>query len=124
MKLRIRGNSLRFRLDKKDISDLEKSKKVRDETNFPTSRFAFEILADSTISGIRAVYENSTISLRLPLVTNEKWIKSEDVGIYENIEFEPNASPLRLTIEKDFACLTVREGEDDTYAFPNPNETC
>ena len=31
---------------------------------------------------------------------------------------------LRVLVEKDFACLTVREGEDDEDAFPNPHESC
>jgi hypothetical protein len=31
---------------------------------------------------------------------------------------------LQILVEKDFACLTPRKGEDDGDAFPNPNETC
>jgi hypothetical protein len=31
---------------------------------------------------------------------------------------------LRIVIEKDFACLTVREGEDESDNFPNPNPRC
>jgi hypothetical protein len=31
---------------------------------------------------------------------------------------------LRIVVEKDFACLTAREGEDESDNFPNPNPTC
>ena len=29
--------------------------------------------------------------------------------------------PLRILVEKDFACLVEREGEDDSDAFPHPD---
>jgi hypothetical protein len=34
---------------------------------------------------------------------------------------------LRILVEKDFACLAPREGEDESDMFPNPlsgKETC
>jgi hypothetical protein len=39
---------------------------------------------------------------------------------------QPTASDaeLRIVVEKDFACLTAREGEDESDNFANPNATC
>jgi hypothetical protein len=31
---------------------------------------------------------------------------------------------LRILVEKDWACLTARDGEEDVDAFPNPNVSC
>jgi hypothetical protein len=46
------------------------------------------------------------------------WANGDEVG------FEGLVGPLRVLVEKDYACLTERPHEDDADAFPNPNKSC
>lgn len=63
------------------------------------------------------------IVVTIPSDVVSAWAGSEEVGI--RAEQPTNSGGiLRILVEKDFACLTQREGEDDSAAYPNPNRTC
>ena len=47
------------------------------------------------------------------------WANSDEVSLLAHQE-NNSMNALRLLIEKDFACLITREGEDDSDAYPNP----
>jgi hypothetical protein len=36
----------------------------------------------------------------------------------------PDGNHLTLLVEKDFECLTPRDGEDQSDMFPNPDSNC
>lgn len=72
---------------------------------------------------VTARFDGRRVTVRVPETTAREWSKSDRVGIEAEQRFAPDRV-LRVLIEKDFACLTSREGEDDADAFPNPNETC
>jgi hypothetical protein len=55
------------------------------------------------------------VEVRVPVDVARAWTDGEEVGI----ESAAGATP-RILVEKDFACLSPREGEDDGDAFPNP----
>lgn len=123
MKIRIRGNSIRLRLDKKDIDSLSNSGMVQEQTTFPSGKFTYELRSSDSEKGISTYLGASTIGVQISSQTSKNWCTGEDVGIYHTLEMN-DGSELRIILEKDFACLSTREGEDDTHAFPNPNETC
>ncbi|HEY8916022.1 MAG TPA: hypothetical protein VIM87_06265, partial [Chitinophaga sp.] len=58
------------------------------------------------------------VHLSLPLAQVQQWIKTEQVGIEQEIA-NPDGSILKIVVEKDFKCLTTRD-EDDSQAFDNP----
>lgn len=122
MKLRIRGNTLRFRLTQSEVAELERTGYVAEAVHFApdqTLSYRLESTEDSTI---KASFRNQAISVAIPVAALAAWANSDQVGIETNI---PSAqSSLRILIEKDFACLTDRVNEDDSDAFPNPNTSC
>ena len=117
MKIRIRGNSIRYRLDKQDIAALEQTGKVEEETRIGAGALHFCIKAkDSAEAKIKL--EAQAVPLPLPLAQVQQWIKTEQVGIEQEIA-NPDGSILKIVVEKDFKCLTTRD-EDDSQAFDNP----
>ena len=50
-----------------------------------------------------------------------QWADSEQVSI-EAVQTIDDGSELKILVEKDFACLTPREGEDESDLFPHPEE--
>lgn len=124
MKLRIRGNSLRLRLTQGEVQALAETGRVEDTTSFGVSRLVYS-LALVDLPGARAVTahlgstpQESRIDVHVDPRTGRAWATSDTVGI-EGVD-----DPLRILIEKDYACLKERPHEDDADAFPNPNKTC
>ena len=117
MKLRIKGNSIRFRLTQSEVNRLASEGLVRESVSFSESTFGYEIHSDSEIDAITADLERMLIVVSVPTNRIRGWAGSESISI------EHDGSP-SILIEKDFACLTVRPGEDDLDAFPNPRQEC
>jgi hypothetical protein len=125
MKLRIRKNSLRLRLQQHEVKQLVTAGAVIDETCFgkETLRNSIEISAD--VSAMCADFASNTIRVRVPMAAALHWASSDEVGMLA--EQVTPAGPLLLLIEKDFACLQPRDPalrEDDSDAFMNPNSSC
>jgi hypothetical protein len=119
MKLRIKGNSIRIRLTQSDVRKLEEEGSVVEAVHFSASNsLMYEVRAMPNES-ILAEFEYGRICISIPHSEAERWIGSDRVGI-EEIQLMHDEQSLRILIEKDFACLQDREGEDETDAFPNP----
>jgi predicted nucleotidyltransferase len=112
MKIRIKGNALRYRLTKSDISALADNGYLQEQTDFVGQSliYALKITDDDTLS---AEFFNNTITFFIPKQMVAEMINTEKIG------FEDKSSPLQLLIEKDFTCLdNVEEDQSDNY--PNP----
>jgi hypothetical protein len=119
MKLRIRGNSVRFRLSRAEIAQLEDTGAVQDTVQFgPGNLLAYGLEVGSADS-LAVSYTPDRIRVEVPAVSAEQWLQPEEVSLQGE---QPLAGGGRLLIllEKDFACLTPREGDDDADSFPNP----
>jgi hypothetical protein len=123
MKLRIKGNTLRLRLTQTEVARLgaEEGGRVEDEVLFAPGvslRYAIEARDGADAADApRADYADGAVRVVVSASVARRWIASDDPGIAGE---QPNGSadPLRILIEKDFACLH-RESED-ADAFPNP----
>jgi hypothetical protein len=120
MKIRIRGNSIRYRLDKKDIQLLQEEQRVEENTTIGFHILRFSIISGGDIPSIQL--ETSQVQLSLPARQVNEWISTEQVGFSHELA-NPDGSVLQLLIEKDFKCLTER-AEDDSMAFDNPANSC
>lgn len=121
MKIRIRDNTLRLRLTQSEVIQLAQSGKVCCTTDFGEGMmFTYQICKNDSITEIKADFKNAVVTVSVPGEKTMHWASSEQVSLLAN-QNNQSASPLRVQIEKDFACLIVREGEDDSDAFPNPN---
>jgi len=126
MKLRIRGNSLRLRLSRGEVAELAERGRVDDGIAFgsePEARLGYGIVCSDDASALSARYGAATIVVTLPRSVARTWAASDEVSL-EAEQPIGGGEVLRLLVEKDFACLQPRTGEDDGDAFPNPNVTC
>jgi len=80
MKIRIKGNSVRLRLTKSEVLRLETEGSVSDSTAFPNGIFGYELRADAEISELTAVFENNTITIRMPEAQAKSWEQSDQIG--------------------------------------------
>ena len=126
MKLRIHENSLRLRVNRPDVEALRRDGFIEHRLNITAEAALAYRLEIGTCSAPEAALVatdgESTIVVRLPETLAEHWYDDAQVAVNTTVEITGGA-PLELLIEKDFACLVPRPGEDtDTY-FANPATT-
>ena len=126
MKLRIRGNSVRLRLDRKDLGELLQAGRVDDSVRFgPGQTFTYSIVMGSAESDRpRIDYIAGNLIITINHDDIRAWHGSDRVGFDHQQPVEGGA--VRVMVEKDFACLDRPAGEepDDAWAFPNPPTSC
>ncbi|QNL48723.1 hypothetical protein H8S90_18320 [Olivibacter sp. SDN3] len=112
MKIRIKGNSVRYRLTKSDVEKLGATGFLEERSEFAgkTLVYAINSTKDDTLS---ADYVLDRIELRMPKVMIDELNNTDSVG------FEDRTGPVSLLVEKDFTCLDNVE-EDQSDNFPNP----
>ncbi|MEO6759044.1 MAG: hypothetical protein ABIO24_06280 [Saprospiraceae bacterium] len=121
MKIRIKGNSIRYRLIQSEVRALADIGQIVEETRFgpdasQTLRYAIETKAD--IEGLQADFSQNRITLYLPVQSAKSWPEDDRVGFEQEFQVTPD-STLFLLLEKDFVCLDeVAEDQSDNY--PNP----
>ena len=124
MKLRIKGDSLRLRLTQGEVSELAQHGVVADCVRFGGGASLFyRLTRDRHAQAIGASYVDGVIDVRLPEQVALTWCRSNEVTLAGAQPAAADAE-LRIVVEKDFACLTAREGEDESDNFPNPNQSC
>lgn len=121
MKIRIKGNFVRYRLTQSEVLQLKEKGLVSEETHFgprPDQVFAYTLEADTSIADLSASFSNNTIRLLLPKSDADAWYDSDRVGFKTAIEVAPGVQ-LSLLLEKDFVCLDDTQ-EDQSDNYPNP----
>ncbi len=124
MKLRIKGDSLRLRLTQGEVSLLGETGAVEDRVRFgPGAALVYRLRRDPAASDVRATFVNGAVEVRVPEKTALAWCTSDEVTLSGTQAAAADAE-LRIVVEKDFKCLTEREGEDESDHFKNPNASC
>ncbi len=118
MKLRILGNSIRLRLSQGDLAALLDGGAIEESVVFPAGPALTYRLESSAGESAEADYANDRIVIRFPVTAIEKWSRPDEVTMQAELPFGHDR--LELLVEKDFRCLSPREGEDDSDLFPNP----
>ncbi len=121
MKLRIRDNSVRIRLTRTEVDSLRSQGVVSAATGFPGGReFQYRVESSPAIVNPSAFFSDNTISIRLPEATVLAWATTEQVSMPGEQVLDDGAK-LTILVEKDFACLAPREGEDESDMYPHPD---
>lgn len=116
MKIRIKGNSIRYRLTKTDVATFDRDGYLEEITSFGAQEFKYA-LKRSANAELTANFDNSCITIYMPLDMAYEWTNTDRIG------FESTDTPLYLLIEKDFVCLdNVVEDQSDNY--PHPAGVC
>lgn len=112
MKLRIKSNSLRYRLTRSDVDILSKEGYLEEIINFPGHSLIYAIqLTEGKV--LTASYIDNKITLSMSHKMILELLDTERIG------FENRYEELHLLVEKDFTCLdNVDEDQSDNY--PNP----
>lgn len=121
MKIRIKGNSVRMRLTKTDVSRLCETGYLEEQTIFPNTRFIYA-LEKTGAAQLSASFENNKITLFVPGSFLQDWAVNDIISLDARMPLQPGES-LYLLIEKDFACLD-HSTEDQSDNYENPNKTC
>lgn len=128
MKLRIKGDSLRIRVGRTELTDFLRDGRIEETIHFgstPDARLTYvlEVSAGNTAE-TQVRYSRQEIAVVLTPGQTRQWSRDGEVGVYTQVPLGPGAA-LEVVVEKDFACLD-RSDEDnkDTFANPNANTAC
>lgn len=121
MKLRIRDNSIRLRLSKTEVDTVSSDGLVRGQVQFAGSN-SFTYVLESSPATVKpeAHFSNNVLTVRVPQLDVQQWAESEQVSISSEQDLDESEN-LKILIEKDFACLAPREGEDESDLYPHPD---
>ena len=116
MKIRIKDNSVRFRLTQSEVALLGKKGSVSCTTQFLNHPliYTIESTADSEIS---VSFSENQIILKMPDEQVKEWVSTDRVG------FDGQSGLVKILIEKDFVCID-NSLEDQSDNYPNPNLKC
>jgi hypothetical protein len=120
MKLRIKGASLRLRLTQGEVRALIDDGRVQEEVPLGGgTSLTYRLSRDATTERIAATLNDGVLDIRVPDALARRWCASDQVTLAENQQ--AGAHTLRIVVEKDFACLAPRTGEDESDNFPHPD---
>jgi len=121
MKIRIKGNSIRYRLTRTEVETLCTTGYFEEHTHFPNTVFTYGIAVTNTTKKIDASFDSTKILITIASQLVINWASNTTVG-FEHTLLLKNGQQLAVLIEKDFVCMDdTREDQSDHY--PNPNAT-
>ena len=115
MKLRFRGNSVRLRLNRREVADLASGAALNERVEFPGNGGLSYVLEGSTETSA-ASFRDGMIRVLAPQTLIANWAAGESIGIY--FELPANGAVLKVAIEKDLECVEGALEERDPEAFP------
>ncbi len=125
MKLRIRSNSLRFRLTQGEVANLLAEGKLSESVYFsPASsdKLTYSLEISPNALQVFASFQDAEVNIKIPVAEASQWANTSQVGI-EDTQFVGTETDLRILIEKDFRCLQPRMEEDESDNFPHPDDS-
>jgi len=122
MKIRIQGNSIRFRLKQFEVETFAEKGIVKEIIAFgdeEKDQLQFIVRKSDRFS----IEQNSTtIELAVPENIVNNWTQTELVGFEEKL-ITSKGKEINILVEKDFKCLT-RSDEEEIGSYPNPMKQC
>ena len=122
MKLRIKGNSVRIRLTRTEVTTIASDGYIEEQTVFGNSSCTYALKRVDTVNELSASVEPFKITMLVPAAFTNDWPQNDVVGINTKMPI-PGNKELYLLLEKDFVCLD-ETFEDQSDNYDNPNKTC
>jgi hypothetical protein len=116
MKLRFRGNTLRLRVNQREVDTLAKGDTLQERIVFPGANNLSYVLETRAEPGGQASFHGGIIRVSAASSDVKDWAASSSLGIY--FDLPANGSVLKIAIEKDLECVDGPEEERDPDAFP------
>ncbi|MGI4827654.1 MAG: DUF7009 family protein [Janthinobacterium lividum] len=127
MKLRIKGNSVRLRVTRSEVSQLLTEGRIEEVVYFTAdgqSRLTYALERSDAVSGTQLLTRPQEVAIVLPAKAAASWAEGTEVGVYATVDLGLRGS-LELMVEKDFACLDLSDAENvDTFPNPNAGASC
>jgi hypothetical protein len=117
MKLRIKGNTIRFRLTKSEVDYFSNFHFIKEETVIGKNIFAYSLQVNDK-SVLSATMNDNTITIFIPENKADEWAKSNIIGLNGEMDIG-DGKKLFLLVEKDFKCLD-ETSEDQSDNYDNP----
>jgi hypothetical protein len=114
MKMRIQGNAIRFRLNRREVDEFARAGYVQAAIGFPGGRSLTYALERAGEGEVNAQFSGDAIRILVPETTIRDWAGSDQVTIHARL------TDLEVILEKDFQCLHKGEAGKDPDAYPNP----
>jgi hypothetical protein len=138
MKIRIKGNSLRLRLLRGEVSQLGEFGRVTETIQFggsPQEKLTYSLEVSRNAKTIKAQFANNRIIVIIPETIARKWVETEQITLekdqliengLQNDQRKNDAPPnvLKILIEKDFVCFDRKDDPDNADTFPHPTGKC
>ncbi|MGI4827872.1 MAG: DUF7009 family protein [Janthinobacterium lividum] len=127
MKLRIKGNSVRLRVTRSEVSQLLAEGRIEEVVYFTAdgqSRLTYALERSDAASDTQLLTRPQEVAIVLPAKAAASWAEGKEVGVYATVDLGLRGS-LELMVEKDFACLDLSDAENvDTFPNPNAGASC
>src|SRR5579863_8291739 len=115
MKMRFRSNSLRLRVNRREVENLSNGSVLREQVRFPGNTELAYLLAKAAVPSPQVNFVRGVISVAIPSDHVESWASSDEIGMY--FELPANGSFLKLAVEKDLECTDAPADERDPDAY-------
>ena len=122
MKLRFRENSLRLRVNRREVDALASGERIQQRVAFPGNTCLTYILEPDALDEPEATFRQQVIRIRAPVEALENWAKTDAIGLY--FELPTGGAMLKVAIEKDLECVDAPLEERDLDAFSRPAKSC
>jgi len=116
MKIRIKGNSVRYRLTQSEVARLGAEGFLEEKVDFAGKKLIYSIIT-AKHNKLSVEFTGNMIALHMSKVMIEELCNTDKVG------FGDTSGHVSLLVEKDFVCIDKVE-EDQSDNYPNPNLAC
>ena len=112
-----------MRLTRPEVETLASAGTIEESVAFGPAAEAvltYELRCSDEGSATDARLAGNRVVISVPRPAAAEWAAGDEVSI-EFTKAVGDGAELKVLIEKDFACLNPRRGEDEADMFPNPN---
>ena|SRR5271165_762992 len=124
MKLRCKPNSIRLRLNQKEVAQFVQARELVDRIEFPgpePTALIYRLQFGSKPGSSAVRFAKGELTITVPGDQASAWAdRKDEVGLYYSHEVAGGRS-LRVMIEKDYQCIDGPADEVDPAGYPNPS---
>ena len=118
MKLRIKDQSIRFRLSQSEVAQLHRQGSVGGACRLGLESIGYRLLATSE-EAVRLEYRAGHLTVYLPAAQLDTWAGTDAISMRHHVAMS-DGPEVALLVEKDFQCLTDRPHEDESDLYRHP----
>ncbi|MBV8896274.1 MAG: hypothetical protein JO051_07175 [Acidobacteriaceae bacterium] len=122
MKLRFRQNSLRLRVNRRELERLSNGVPLEEQVHFPGDTQLGYVLEGASATLPAVDFRAGIIRVAIPSTAIQNWASTDEIGLY--FDLPANGRVLNVAIEKDLECIDGPPQERDPDAFPRSDKNC